>query len=445
MSLALVSLSMLLLPACNTGTITLPSDDDTGVPARDTDAPDTDTDTGEPVETDEPDDTDIEVIDDTGGDTDTDEDTAPERDDDAIYEAFFDPAVIQTVDIELSDAAIRQLNLDGGEYVEGSATINGEVFASVGVRLKGSSTYQDLDCSDGYCKAGFKIKLNEYVEDQRLGDLERVTLNNMTSDYTQSKEIIVYQLLREKSQLASRANYARVTLNGREWGLYLNLETADDRWLRRRFEDPTGNFFGTASSYGDFYGPYLDTGWVSKSGDGDKAQIEAVTAVLDAFAGDFFGELGPVINTDQWLEYWSWCAATGNYDGYPFTINDVLIYADPADSNRFVFAPWGTDETWDEVQYSGRNWNVVSSRLGYACLADPLCVSALKTQVGLAVTEYESMDVLGIAQAAWDLSEADVQTDPKRPFTPDYVRYYRDYYEGVIPAYGDYVRAQVGL
>jgi hypothetical protein len=61
------------------------------------------------------------------------------------------------------------------------------------------------------------------------------------------------------------------------------------------------------------------------------------------------------------------------------------------------------------------------------------------------VDEYEATDILGMAQAAWDLSEADVQTDPRRPFTPDYVWYYRDHYEELMPRYGDYVRRHVGL
>lgn len=398
-------------------------------------------DTGPPVVDGGPD---IEEIEGIGTD---DTDTPPGGDDDdAIYAAFFDPAVIQTVDIVLSEETIRRLNRGAGDaYREGDVTINGVFFPAVGVRLKGSSTYQDLDCDDGYCKAAFKIKLNEFVEDQRYGDLERVTLNNMTSDYTQSKEVIVYDLLNRHSQLASRASYARVTLNGEPWGLYANIESADDQWLKRRFANAEGDFWGTASSWGDFYGPYLDTGWVLKSGEGDEALLEAVTAALDAYGGDFFGELGPLVNVDQWLDYWGWCAAVGNFDGYPFTVNDVLIYADPTDNRRFVFAPWGTDESWDEYQWSGRGWNIVSARLGTACLADAACLAELKIHIGEAVAAYESSDVASIAQAAWDLSEADVQTDPRRPFTPDYVWYYRDYYEGVMPTYGDYVRAQVGL
>ncbi len=366
--------------------------------------------------------------------------TGTTAEDELLYEQFFDVSVIQVVDIRLSAEAINLLHQDGRTYVKGAATINGVAFDEVGVRLKGSSTYQDLDCADGLCKAAFKLRLNKYVQGQLYGGLERITLNNMVTDYTQSKEVIAYEVLRQQSQLASRSNFARVTVNGELMGLYTNLESADDRWLKRRFEDASGDFWGTAFSYGDFYTPYLDTGWVPKSGSGDLGKLEAITAALDGFSGDFFGELGGLVNTEQWLSYWGWCAALGNYDGYPFNLNDVLIYFDPSDGERVVFAPWGTDESWAEYELTGQSWEVVGGRLGLACLYDPACVDALRDHIRAATEGYDATEVLTLAEAAWALTEADVQVDPRRPYTPADVWAYRDYYAALIPRYGSYVR-----
>ena len=120
---------------------------------------------------------------DDSGDTDTDPGDGAE--DEAIFQAFFDVRVIQEIDIVVSDRAIQQLNSGATDaYVEADITVNGAFFPRSGLRLKGSSTYQDLNCRDGYCKAAFKIKLDAFVLDQKLGYLERITLNNMTSDYT---------------------------------------------------------------------------------------------------------------------------------------------------------------------------------------------------------------------------------------------------------------------
>ncbi len=378
------------------------------------------------------------------GDADTGDDTGPTGEEkEAMYEAFFDPTVIQQVDITLSDDAIRSLNRDGGQYVEGDVVVNGVELLSVGVRLKGSSTYMDLACGDGYCKAAFKIKTDEYVE-QKYGTLQRITLNNMASDYTQSKEVIVYGLLHQENQLASRASYARVTLNGEAMGLYANVETMDDEWVERRFDDDGGNLWATASSGAEF----SDSGlyfWEINSGAGDKDHLRALEKALDRYDGDFFGELDPYIKTDQFLDYWAWCAAVGNYDGYPFHSNDVILYEDPTDERRLAFMPWGEDESFNEYEYTGETWNVAYLRLGQACLSDRNCLDELKVRIAAAVDAYDADDVLARAEAAWALSEADVQTDPRRPYTPDYVWYYRDYYSGVFDGYDDYVRAKVGL
>jgi spore coat protein CotH len=315
----------------------------------------------------------------------------------------------------------------------------------VGVRLKGSSTYQDLECSDGYCKAAFKIKLDEYQDDQRYGDVERVTLNNMTTDTTQSKEVIVYNLLNEHSQLASRASYARVTLNGEDWGLYANVESADERFLERRFADASGNLWGTGADHGDFRPEFFDSGWVIKSGPGDTAQLVAVSEALDRPRGDFFGTLGEVVDTEEFLDYWAWCVAIGNYDGYPFHLNDVLVYEDPQAARRLLFAPWGTDESWDEYEATGQSWDVVYGRIGFACFDDEACVEALRARIAEALDAYDEADVLARAQAAWDLTEADVQTDPVRPSTPEEVWAARDALAALIPTYSDYERERVGL
>lgn len=377
-------------------------------------------------------------------------DTAPdpvEPDAEALYESLFDPTVVQTVELELSDLAIQHLNNDGlSGYVQGNVVINGTRLDEVGVRLKGSSTYQDLDCDDGYCKAAFKIKLDELIDGQKYAGLKRVTLNNMSYDYTQAKEVVVYDLLHRQSQLAPRASFAWVTLNGEPMGLYANVESMDDEWLERRFADPTGNLWGTTNGgIADFSDTGVAAGWVLKSGDGDKSQLTAVIEALDRFGGDFFAELGPVVNAEQWLDYWAWCAAVGNYDGYPFHLNDVLIYGDPADDNRFVFVPWGTDESWDLYESTGQTWNVVYGRLAGACLADPACVAELQARIGETTAAYDEMDVMEITRAAWELSQPWVLEDPRRPYTPADVFYYRDYYETVIPGYGAYVRAIVGL
>lgn len=270
---------------------------------------------------------------------DTAGDTAVDPDIDTEYEAFFDMSVIQSVRIELESSAMRALERDPSTYVEGAAEINGVPFAIVGVRLKGSSTLQGFSG-----KPSLKLKLNEYVPGQKYAGLERVTLNNMVSDTTQSKEVINYSLYAASGMVGPRANFAQVWINDELYGLYTNLESMDDHWLERRFDDADGDFWGTAASGADFDRANVRCDWcywVSKSGDADVSKLLSVKEAIDDASDDFQASLGGVIDADQFLDYWAWNTVIGNGDGYPWTTNDVLIYADPDDGGRFDFSPWG--------------------------------------------------------------------------------------------------------
>ncbi|HNC96603.1 MAG TPA: CotH kinase family protein [Myxococcota bacterium] len=330
----------------------------------------------------------------------------------ATYAAFFDPNVVQEIRIELSADAIRTLNRRPDDYVEGNATVNGISFPKVGVRLKGSSTFQDLNG-----KAAFKIKLNEYISGQKYGDLERITLNNMISDGTQAKEVIIYQLWEMAGMTGPKCSFAQVYVNDELYGLYANVESMDDHWVERRYSDNTGDLWGTGDDSADFTRNGLSVGrdglfsyWILKSGVGDQAPFNGILTALQNPSGDWFADMDPYIDTDQFLDFWAWCVIVGNQDGYPFNLNDVILYGDPADGGRFDFSPWGVDESYDSsVVYS-----YVSGVLATSCLQDTLCTGALISKVRAGIEIYSSLPVEEITAAAYSTSEEAMRNDPRR-------------------------------
>jgi hypothetical protein len=381
-------------------------------------------------------------------DSDTDEgedDTGVDPEDEVKYQAFFDIDVIQDIHIELTDDAIRDLNRDGSTYVSGNVVVNGERYDNVGVRLKGSSTYQDLNG-----KAAFKIKLNKFVPGTRYGTLERITLNNMLSDVSQSKEVIVYHLLQDAGQKASRANYAQVYLNDELFGLYTNLEASDDHWLERRYADATGNLWATAPSDADWTRNGLSKDrdglyvyWDSQSGDGDQSRFEQLQDALSNRTGDWFADLDPHINTDQYLEFWAWSIVIGNQDGYPFHLNDVIVYENPENGGKLEFFPWGTDESYDTTAL----WYYVEGVLSTYCIEDPVCVQALYAKMNEVLAVYESLAVNEYTLAAHALSEQAVLDDPRRAwyYTVKDVSDYRALLLSTQTTWPDYVRTTQGL
>lgn len=118
---------------------------------------------------------------------------------------FFDPSVLHEVRITVPDAGLSDLRDNPREYTVADVKVDGTPLHHVGVRLKGSSSFQEFDG-----KPAFKLKLNEYCPGQKYAGLKRITLNNMVSDPTESQEVINYQVWAAAGLKAPRASYAQV-------------------------------------------------------------------------------------------------------------------------------------------------------------------------------------------------------------------------------------------
>ena len=355
---------------------------------------------------------------DTDEDTgeDTDEDPDPDEED-ALFEAFYAFGSLHEVRLQLSEEAIDAMNRDVREastgrdlvmeWQHGDVEIDGVAFSDVAVRVKGSSTLQSFDG-----KPSLKIKLNEYVPGQKYAGLERITLNNDVEDASQAKQVLVYHVNALAGRQASRASHAQVWVNDELYGLYTNLETFDDHWLERRYEDATGDLW-EANDYADFTRAGLSE-WELKSGVGD---ADALVAVSDALAdgGDgFYQRLDALVDMDDFVKFWAWRVMVGDFDGYPMTANDLYLYGDPSDGGRITFIPWGVDEAW--YAYGPEYWYYATCELALKCQADVFCAAVFVQALEDVVDEYETLGVLEDADAMFDATADALEADPRRPY-----------------------------
>ncbi len=382
-------------------------------------------------------DTDTEVIDDTGpDDTDTDTgetDTGP--DDELAYEAFFDPLEVQRIDLELTDEAIAALREEPEEYVEGVFVHDGYRHESIGVRLKGGSS--TFDTIDG--KPSFKLKLDEYDDGQDYGGLDRINLHNMKADAAQAREVVAYAVWAAAGFAAPRANYAEVYVNGVSYGVYANVEEVDDAFLERRYEDAAGDLWEAADEAD------LTPGGVDNfqlvSGEGDTDALDYARYQVQTGEGAFYDVADGVLDMSQFLDFWAWQIATGNEDGYPYELDDYSIYADPAKGGRYVWQPWGLDETWN----TEAEWDDYTGTVAVHCAYDDACEALLRERVAAALTTYESLDVDAIAQAALTVSESAVQVDTRREASLSDVMAARSQLLTIVAGRPAAVRGQMGM
>jgi len=213
----------------------------------------------------------------------------------------------------------------------GDASVDGAA-----VRKKGFLGSLDED------KPSLKLDFNHFVPDQTLHGVGRMTLNNMKQDPSLVTSCVAYELMRDMGVPAPRCNFARVSVNGQDLGVYAHVEAIKRPLLRRLFGDDTGNLYeGTRS---DFRDAFRGT-WEKKNHEAadDWTDLDALVTALQAPDDGLLAALEPRVDLDAFYTFWAAEVLLAHWDGYSGNLNNFYLYADPSAGGRFRFIPWGID------------------------------------------------------------------------------------------------------
>ena len=212
-------------------------------------------------------------------------------------------------------------------YFPADVTVDGNTVEQVGLRKKGFLGSLDPN------KPSLKINFDEYVAGQQYSGMKRMTFNNARQDPGYVNQCIGYQLFRDAGVVAPRCNFATITVNGVNKGLYVHVESIKKPFVARHFADADGNMYeGTVS---DFQPPFLGTFQKKTNTESpDRSDIEAITQMLETVADD---ELAAELDT-----LWASEVLIGHWDGYAGNQNNYYIYRDP-ETDLFTFIAWGID------------------------------------------------------------------------------------------------------
>lgn len=288
-----------------------------------------------------------------GGGTTT---TAPEPD---PSDAIFDPEHVVEVAIDMAPADWDTLRYQSRSLLEmlgpgcdegphdspytyfpATVTVDGEKLETSAVRKKGFLGSASLS------KPSLKVSFDEYVAGRELFGLEGLTLNNSRQDPSLVKTCLAMKVFRDAGVPASRCNFAHVTVNGADLGVYVHIEPVGKRLLRRHFSDDTGNLYEGQLS--DFR-----TGWSAtyekktNEMDPDRSDIDAVTSALEKNDAELPAALDQVIDIDAFNRFWATEVLVAAWDGYTNNLNNHFVYHDPT-SGKMAFLPWGPDMSFDE-------------------------------------------------------------------------------------------------
>ncbi len=159
------------------------------------------------------------------------------------YEALlFDTSRVHSISIEMTDWDDFIKNAAAKQYRNCTITIDGERFENIAIRTKGGSSLEDVSTQENG-KYSLKIEFDHNDKGVTYHGLDKLSLNNMIFDKTYMKDYVTYQMMTKAGVVSPLTSYSYVTVNGQEYGLYLNIEGIEDSFLRRNYGLSSGALY----------------------------------------------------------------------------------------------------------------------------------------------------------------------------------------------------------
>jgi len=323
---------------------------------------------------------------------------------DAATETIFLTSMVHRIDFTLTEGAINQINTRSESWGQAAMTFDDQAYDAVGLRLKGSASF---DLMDG--KPAFKIDMNKGVLGTRLRTLKGFNLHNgNVYDPTRARDHISYTLAREAGLMAPRVGWTEVYINSQYFGIYMIIEQHDDRMIEANFPglgDLGYLFEPNESSSGGWAWSDFGSGnagdWDLEEGPQppDPAIITALQTADDLVAGRAtdaaVAELWNHVDKDNLLSYMAWESVISHTDGYKAP-NNWRVFIHPVD-NKVHLVPAGAEWTWDNTP-SALYWG---GQLAQWCLDNTGC----RRDYGVRAIEVATMvEDIGLQQEFEDVS-----------------------------------------
>ncbi|MFS0781834.1 CotH kinase family protein [Bacillus sp. 1P06AnD] len=253
----------------------------------------------------------------------------------------FNQKKVSTIDFQVDPSDLKEI-LDNPlkkEVIPATVIFNGKKIEQVGLRTKGNMTLRSVAQMQDSDRYSFKVDFDYYKDGQNLFGLKKLALNNGFSDSTQMKEFLSYELMETMGVPTPEHSYMYVTINGKEWGLYLGVEAIDETFLANNYDNYSGDLYkpdGVGSDLkwisndiSDYTGLDLKT---NKKTSKQKAMIHFLDTINHG------GHLEKVMDVDEMLRYFAANTALVNLDHYQGSMkHNYYLYEN---NGKFSILPW---------------------------------------------------------------------------------------------------------
>ena len=379
-------------------------------------------------------------------------DGLPFRTDDGSTQ-LFDDGFVHEISLEIPDDSFSAINAQSRpqgctplqrDYHPGTVQYDDMVFEGSGIRGKGGcgSSRRLVPSGDRNGKSSFKSNMswdNPDVqgcgEERRLFGLKRLALNNQVQDPTYISERLTYFLYKEVGLPSARVAPVRTVVNGDLWGLYLNVETMDRRFLSRWFDSNDGMMYeGTYDC--DFDKPEdipegeddidcftkkFDTDECSEDR-GPDADPTTYALLIDMMAevsalsnSNFYPAVTEIFDFDKYLTLLAVDTIVDSFDSYHYRIgNNYRVYHDPS-TDKWTMFPQGVDQTFGS---GGRRFinpfRANKAFLARRCINNSQCKDLFATRLQEVLVVFENANLEAMVRDIQNQIRSDVRADPRK-------------------------------
>ncbi|MBK8913772.1 MAG: CotH kinase family protein [Phycisphaerales bacterium] len=339
---------------------------------------------------------------------------------------LYDTTVLRTFAFEFHDAdwlSRLRANYASQTNILADLTVDGVTYPSVGVRIRGNTSYTGLPA--GSEKFSLNVEVDFVHPDQDVLGYDSLNLNNAFRDPTFCREVLYNNYVAQFIP-NGRANHVVVTLNGQNWGVYVNVQQFDKKMLSGWFPDTNGLRIKCANNPN---GPGLRYNGALPSG------YTGYEIKNDGGLADPWGALIAVCNslTNEPLATWQnidslfaidpsiWSVVLENIltddDSYVNKGADFVTYRNPTDGRTFLLQT-DANETFTQSSWLiTRNFTattkpVLNRVLAVAELRQRYMAHYRTVKADLTLEYWEPK-----ATALRNLIDAAVQADPKKLYT----------------------------
>lgn len=237
--------------------------------------------------------------------------------------------------------------------IEVPATLRlGNIVApDVGVRFRGMSSFMMVPA--GY-KHSLNISIDAVHEKQSLLGARTLNLLNSHDDPTFQRAVLYLEVVRHYIP-APKGNLARVVINGRSWGVYINIEQFNADFIQEWFKTRKGARFKVRGSpvghggleyLGDDKNAYTSI-YDLRTKDTPRVWDDLINlckTLSQAPLGQLQNALEPLLDVEGALRFLALENVFINNDGYWIRASDYNLYQD--EQGRFHLLPHDVNETF---------------------------------------------------------------------------------------------------